>query len=231
MKKIPFFFFGIVILFCLWLLTLTLFLGYKESFIMLNAIRVPALDTFSLWLTEFGNGFYLTIFALILACTDKKHWKTALNIILCILITTIIVQICKQLLFLNWHRPAKLLQDKPIYTLLNPVPHHNSFPSGHSISVISTATVLSFTLKNHFFELLLGIFVCVIAYTRIYVGAHFPADVAVGSLLGLFTSTGVLYITRSLHLDNLYKKPYGMKVLYLITGLCIIIAIFQLLYG
>lgn len=227
MKSIPWLFLSIVVLFSFSLLCFTLFAGYKGSFIVLNAIRIPALDPLSLWLTEFGNGFYLTIFALVLACIDKKHWKTALNMIICIIITAIVVQICKQLLFPHWHRPAKLLQDKNIYILLNPVPHHNSFPSGHSISVMSAATILSFTFKKYLFQFFFAVLACIVAYTRIYVGAHFPADVAAGSLLGLIISTGIAYSFRNINLSIIQQKSYSSLVLYGTTLLCIIIALMQ----
>jgi len=227
MKKVPILFFTITGIFCVLLLIATLYWGYKQSFIQLNAIRFPFFDNFSLWLTEFGNGFYLTIFALLLACIDKRYWKTALIMICCIIITAVIVQICKQLLFPNWHRPAKLLHDKPIYILLNPVPHHNSFPSGHSISVMSTAMVLSYVFQKYIFQILLAVFACTVAYTRIYVGAHFPADVAAGSLLGLATSSGVVYMFRNISLSGLQEKRYSKFILYGITFLCLGIALLQ----
>jgi membrane-associated phospholipid phosphatase len=230
MKNLSFVFLAVTAFFCIFLLTATFYWGYKESFIILNAIRFPALDKVSLWLTELGNGFYLIILALLLACIDKKHWKTALSIIICVIITAVIVQICKQLLFPHWHRPAKLLQDKPIYILLNPAPHHNSFPSGHSISVMSTATVLSFVIRKQIFEILLAVLACAIAYTRIYTGAHFPADVAIGSLLGIIISIGVMYYARNISLSAIQHKPYAIPVLYGITLLCIIIAILQAIW-
>ncbi len=227
MKNIPFLFFVVTILFCTFLFIATFYWGYKESFIVLNAVRFPALDKVSLWLTEFGNGFYLTIFALVVACNDKKHWKTALSIIVCVIITAVIVQICKQLLFPHWHRPAKLLQDKNIYILLNPVPHHNSFPSGHSISVMSAATILSFTFKRYLFQMSFAVLACLVAYTRIYVGAHFPADVATGSLLGLITSSGIQYHIHKINLSRIQQKPYSAYILYGITCICISIAVWQ----
>lgn len=227
MKNIPFIFFSIIGSFCIFLLAVTFYSGYQQSFVILNKMRVPLLDTFSLWLTEFGNGFYLVIFALILACANKKYWNTALNIIICIMLTTIVVQLCKQVFFPDWHRPAKLLQDKPIYILLNPVPHHNSFPSGHSISIMSAVTVLSFTFSSYISQIFFALMACIVAYTRIYVGAHFPADVAVGSLLGLIISLIVLYRLRSLNLSQIQKKSYSLPVLYAITILCLIIALIQ----
>lgn len=227
MNKLPFIFFTIAGLFCFTLFFATFYWGYKESFLVLNRLRFPISDRFFLWLTEFGNGFNLVIFALILACIDKKHSKTAITIIICIILTAIIVQICKQVLFPNWHRPAKLLQGQFFYVLVNPVPYHNSFPSGHSISVMSTATILSFVFRKPVFQVLIAIIGCSAAYTRIYVGAHFPADVAMGSFLGCVISTIIFYSLRKLNLSNIEHKPYFRYILYVITGICLILALAQ----
>ncbi|MCS7028700.1 MAG: phosphatase PAP2 family protein [Bacteroidia bacterium] len=209
------------------MLLISLYWGYHQSFVILNRIRVPQLDNLAVLLTEFGNGFYVSIFALVLACGSSKYWKVAFEIIVCVLVTALIVQICKQVLFSDWYRPAKLLRQQSIYILLNPVPEHNSFPSGHSVTVMSASTVLSRIKKNFIFQFSLAILACLVAYTRIYVGAHFPADVAVGSLLGIVVSTFVIYLLRNFDIHLLEKIKHFKYLLYLITLTCIIIAVIQ----
>jgi undecaprenyl-diphosphatase len=58
-----------------------------------------------------------------------------------------------------------------------------SFPSNHAANTFAGATVLGMTEPPLLWPALAA--AGLVAYSRIYVGVHFPADVAAGSLLGL----------------------------------------------
>ena len=60
--------------------------------------------------------------------------------------------------------------------------YQNSFPSGHAATAFAAATILVFFIKRKSFLLYAGAFL--VAYSRIYVGAHFPLDAAGGAILG-----------------------------------------------
>ena len=69
----------------------------------------------------------------------------------------------------------------------------NSFPSGHTSSSVSVATVLVWTLReNRIIVGLLILFVVLIAFSRAYVGVHYPFDVAVGAAVGFLSGAVVL---------------------------------------
>ncbi|MEO1171480.1 MAG: phosphatase PAP2 family protein, partial [Myxococcota bacterium] len=74
------------------------------------------------------------------------------------------------------------------FTALADNPDHFSFPSGHTATAWSVAIALVGTgvLLG---PLALGLAV-MIAISRVYLGAHYPLDVAVG--IGIGTTTGVL---------------------------------------
>jgi len=70
------------------------------------------------------------------------------------------------------------------------VPHDGSFPSGHAATGFACATVLSAfapRLTPVFLVLALAI-----AYSRVYVGVHYPLDVVGGAVLGLVVALVVL---------------------------------------
>lgn len=70
------------------------------------------------------------------------------------------------------------------------VPHSSSFPSGHAASSFACATVLVLAAPR--LAAPLSVLAAAIAFSRVYVGVHYPLDVlagaAVGVLLGLACS-------------------------------------------
>ena len=59
----------------------------------------------------------------------------------------------------------------------------NSFPSGHAALVFVTAVILHRLYGKRLWVLYPLAFL--IAFSRIYVGAHFPSDVLAGALIGI----------------------------------------------
>jgi undecaprenyl-diphosphatase len=57
-----------------------------------------------------------------------------------------------------------------------------SFPSGHATNLFAVATYLSYNYRRYspFFFLM----AVIVAYSRIYVGVHYPLDIAGGALVG-----------------------------------------------
>jgi undecaprenyl-diphosphatase len=74
------------------------------------------------------------------------------------------------------------------------IPHSHSFPSGHTATAFAGATVLSYLLPRvapAFLVLALAI-----AYSRLYVGVHFPLDILGGAVIGAATALLLLAVAR-----------------------------------
>jgi len=76
------------------------------------------------------------------------------------------------------------------------VPHSGAFPSGHAATAFACATVLACWDRR----LAVPAFVlaAAIAWSRVYVGVHWPLDVLGGAVLGVLVAIALLRLLRAL---------------------------------
>lgn len=60
-----------------------------------------------------------------------------------------------------------------------------SFPSSHAVNSFTVATLITLFFKNKFYSVIAYFFAFVSAYSRVYVGVHYPSDVLFGAILGI----------------------------------------------
>jgi membrane-associated phospholipid phosphatase len=73
---------------------------------------------------------------------------------------------------------------------LNPKAHVGpfSFPSGHTSTAFSMATSLTLASKKWYVAVPAYLWASGVAYSRMYLGVHYPSDLLVGILIGVGTS-------------------------------------------
>ena len=73
----------------------------------------------------------------------------------------------------------------------------HSFPSGHAADVWTGATILFVVAKQVSVKFSLIVVAILVSLSRVALGAHYPIDILVGSLIGLLTGSLCLVISRS----------------------------------
>ena len=73
-----------------------------------------------------------------------------------------------------------------------------SFPSGHSASSFAGAVVI-YKMVDKKYGMIAIIFASFIAFSRLYVGVHYPTDVLVGIVSGTCIALFVVYIFKNYH--------------------------------
>jgi undecaprenyl-diphosphatase len=73
-------------------------------------------------------------------------------------------------------------------------PHDGSFPSGHAATSFAAATILSFAFPR--FAPFLFVLAAAVAWSRVYVGVHYPLDIVGGAVLGVLVALGLRLLVR-----------------------------------
>lgn len=91
-------------------------------------------------------------------------------------------------------RPANALPEGAVRMLVGKSSAF-SFPSAHAANSWAAATVVSWRWPR--FALLAFALAALVAYSRVYVGLHFPGDVVGGAVLGLMCGRGAIWMVAA----------------------------------
>jgi len=157
----------------------------KELLVFLNGLGSPAFDGMWLIITKqlYWTPFFLVIFFLL---QKKLGWK---NFGYYILFIALLILVCDQTanLFKNGFERLRPCNDEQIKGIIRIVKSSSSFSffSGHATNSMAT-TVLTFMILKKFYKhaYLLFLFPLIFAYSRIYLGLHFPSDIVTGYAFG-----------------------------------------------
>ncbi|RYY34609.1 MAG: phosphatase PAP2 family protein, partial [Sphingobacteriaceae bacterium] len=166
-------------------------------------------DVFFTYATNLGDGLLTLGIALILLLFYS--YRQAFLLASSYALTSIFAQILKhlfdaprpQLYFATKLGEIHFVEGVKMYSL-------HSFPSGHSVTIFSTALVLAYFSGKKPVGLLLLILAILTGYSRMYLSEHFFEDVVAGSAIGvLLTIVWLSWIDRK---QFLHSEKWGRSV-------------------
>ncbi len=144
-----------------------------------HRIKNDFLDKFMYRVTDLGGAIFSTVFSLVLVFLGNDFIRLiGLEAIVVLALSQIVVQSLKMLLIRE--RPYKIVEQ--LHTFGFNLKDY-SFPSGHTTASFSIATVLALNIPMITF--LTFFLATIIGISRIYLGVHYPTDVAAGIFLGV----------------------------------------------
>jgi undecaprenyl-diphosphatase len=160
-----------------------------------------------IFITTLGNGgiFWILLTLVLLLNKRTRHLgiTCALSLILMLFINNIFI---KNIVART--RPYEVIEG---LTILVSKPVDFSFPSGHTASSFAVAVVLMKECKTKwkYAALLLAI---LIAFSRLYVGVHYPTDVIGGLILGIIYAFIAMFIINRIKFpDKLFGIELGLN--------------------
>lgn len=82
------------------------------------------------------------------------------------------------------------------------------FFSSHASNSFAIAVLMSLTVRNRIFSVLLIGWAALVSYSRIYLGVHFPGDVIVGATVGTLIALFVYFISARLQRKYMDDAQY-----------------------
>jgi undecaprenyl-diphosphatase len=91
-------------------------------------------------------------------------------------------------------------RDRPPLVYADPkplvgVPHSGAFPSGHAASAFAAATVIAWASRR--LAIPAYVLAAIVAWSRVYVGVHWPLDVIGGAALGTLVAIALLRLSEA----------------------------------
>lgn len=170
------------------------FLGKEEAHLFLTSWHPSGVNTLMKIITFLGDGIFMVLAGLALLFYRMRHGFT---IISSFLISTIIVQLLKRLVFPGCNRPVSWFHKIGVELYRVPgVEYHSafSFPSGHSTTAFALLFGLAFFVKSTSLKIVFLLFAILTAYSRVYLSQHFLGDAVAGSLIGVSTALVMQYV-------------------------------------
>ncbi|MEN6519535.1 MAG: phosphatase PAP2 family protein [Armatimonadota bacterium] len=160
-----------------------------KLFYLINSHHCPALDTFFEVFRWAGHGvFLIPLLALVYKFRRYKLRRLVIGLVISLSIVHIIKNTFPQ------YRPVLTLGQDNIHLLLDL--HGNSFPSADAAMAFTIMGAL-IAGEHRWLQCVLVLYAAMVAYTRVYLGVHFPLDVTIGAVLGILSTNLHVFYPKS----------------------------------
>ena len=171
-----------------------------QLFLFLNGLHVDWLDPVMTFISsEMG---WLPFYAVLLFLVFYKYrWKGFWVLLGVVVVITLSDQISASVFkpIFQRLRPCydPLIEDL-VYTPKGKPGGHYGFISSHAANTFALASFIYMTMRKHYSKIgwLMFPWAALVAYSRIYMGVHFPGDIICGAAVGMILGFGIGYLVN-----------------------------------
>lgn len=201
----------------------------QDLFLSLNA-KLSQFPSIMYNLTQFGDALVFFSFLSIFIIYAPKIWEALISASLISLVLTFVLKNIFQV-----PRPAAALDNNSFVIIGEKLTSNNSLPSGHSITVFTTLTVLLYAfmpkklgkkLLWYFLIIAVGL---IFVSTRVGVGAHYPIDVIVGSTIGYMLGLIGIFVSRKYSLLAWVSNKKYWPIFIVLFSVCCFLLVNRLI--
>ncbi len=192
----PFF----IIPFVIWIIiggAVQLFFDNRQLFAFFNVHHSSFGDAVMTYATLMGEGVFSTVVLLILL--GVRQYRNVWYFLSALLTNVLPVAVIQSIKYaVDAPRPLKYFNEARWIHILPQWPRlmEHSFPSGHTSAAFCLFTFLAMLLPGRYRGWGMVLFLCAlsVAYSRMYLAAHFFLDIYVGSIIGATFTIGIMAI-------------------------------------
>ncbi|OJV12979.1 MAG: phosphatase PAP2 family protein [Dyadobacter sp. 50-39] len=169
----------------------------QELFLWLNGLHTPWLDTIMYWVTY--KFTWIPMYVLLIALTVRAEgWKRGGLMIITVVLAVAVADKITSGFMKPYFLRLRPCHDPTITTVM-----HHVTDCGGMYGFASSHASTSFALAISWFSLtrnkipqmaFLFLWAAIYAYSRVYVGVHYPLDILVGSLVGMLAGYCVVQL-------------------------------------
>ena len=201
----------------------------KDSFFFIN-YNLGQFPNITYNITQLGDASIFLSFLSIFIVYAPKIWESLIS---ASLVSLIFSSLLKNIFSVP--RPAVVFDNNSFVIIGKTAVGHASLPSGHSITVFATLTILLFGFMPEkltykilwvLFTIIAGL---IIAFTRVGVGAHYPLDVIIGSIIGYISGLTGIFISRKYKIWAWVNNKKYYPIFILLMLICCVSLISQII--
>lgn len=162
-------------------------LGKFGAFQLINSNHNALADQFFKYFTHYGDGVMWAPLGLFCFFYRRKYF---IAVVAGVLISTILAQFLKRVVYPEELRPITYLSESfPVHIVDGvTMKRVHSFPSGHSTTAFAMALIMAYMINKKAWSFILPLFAALAAYSRVYLGQHFPTDMLAGICIGILSA-------------------------------------------
>jgi undecaprenyl-diphosphatase len=182
----------------------------QQLFLFLNGIHSPAWDGIMWWIS--GKTSWIFLYVIILLALGIKYKWRMLVVILAITLGIVLSDQSSVHLFKEVFQRLRPCYQPEIAGMVHLVNDHcggsYGFVSSHAANTFMLAALTSGLLGNKYYTWFIFFWASVVAYSRVYLGVHYPGDILGGTLLGMFIGWIVLKLYQAVEQRFLDKVTF-----------------------